>query len=368
MLSLSNNGIKSIESDHYTPITEDIYEIIMKCKSLLTDSKIDSIRVIIKEIVDINSIKRQIFLNGIIDMQNLLNYKTFLKIFEDYVTDLDCFFTLPEIFQHYDKILDNNNEGNIFDKVFYVNSSKKQSLININGNIINLEDLLKEEPIKGKLKLLIFWKTTNDIEFDMDIYLDIAKTYNNSIYIIFISNSDDFIQKKIYLHEKKFVHESNTKINDICDNIQYIFDDKFLFNKFFIIKFPWFTILDKNNNIYDSGILRIDEIKSRVSNFLGTNPESGKNINNLFWIDISDKIKKNIVKEINLMLSELNYNNIFFYIETNISIALDNYNSFFDIDAYFIGDLKGSNNQEFKDKATKICDSKKIKNINYIFD
>ena len=58
----SDSQINHNNSEDYIPIplNEDSYEIIMKCKTLLTDSKIDSIRIILKEIVEI------LFQNGLI--------------------------------------------------------------------------------------------------------------------------------------------------------------------------------------------------------------------------------------------------------------------------------------------------------------
>ena len=358
----SDSQINYNDSEDYIPIplNEDSYEIIMKCKTLLTDSKIDSIRIILKEVVDLKSIKRQIYINGTLSPQNKLNYQIFYNTFLDYISDLDSFSSLPKLF--------NDNEKNGFDKIYYIDPLKRNNLVNINGDVIELEELLNKEEIKEKLKLLIFWKKADDIEKDMDIYLNIAKTYNKYIHIIFISTSEDFVEKKLYLYNKKFYRENENSKTAFYNNIEYIFDDKFLFNKYFVIKFPWFTLLDKNNKIYDSGFLRKEELKNIIDNFLGNNPESGKNIDNLYWIDISNKIKINLVKEINLLLSEQNYNDVFFYIEMNISIALNEYNTVFDIDGYFIGDLNGKDRKEFQKIAKIICDSKKIKNIHYNLD
>ena len=78
----------------------------------------DSIRIIFKEIVDAQSIKRQIYINGIVDMPNKILYTHFLNVFLDYISDLDCFLNLPLIFQEYDKKLQNENDiknnNNIF--------------------------------------------------------------------------------------------------------------------------------------------------------------------------------------------------------------------------------------------------------------
>ena len=157
-----------IESEEYFSISENYYDILSDCKSLLTEQKMDSIRIIFKEIVDAQSIKRQIYINGIVDMPNKILYTNFLNVFLDYISDLDCFLNLPLIFQEYDKKLqtenDINNNNNIYDKVFYVNSANRQTIYNINGNIIYFEDLLEKEEIKNKLKLLIFWEEIKDIE------------------------------------------------------------------------------------------------------------------------------------------------------------------------------------------------------------
>ena len=350
------------DPDEYIPIpiNEDSYEIMMECKSLLRDSKIDSIRIILKEIVDLKSIKRQIYINGIISPQNKLNYKSFYNTFLDYISDLDSFLSLPNLF--------GNNLKNTYDRIYYIDPSKTNNLVNIKGDIIELEELLNKEEVKDKLKLLIFWKNADDIEKDMDIYLNLAKTYNKCIHLIFISTNEDFVEKKLYLNEKKFYRENENSKTAFYNNVEYIFDDKYLFNKYFVIKFPWFTLLDKNNNIYDSGFLRKDEIKNIIDNFLGNNPESGKNIDNLYWVDIGNKIKINLIKEINLLLSEKDYNDVFFYVEMNISIALQDYNTVIDIDGYFTGDLNGKDIKEFKRIAQNICDSKKIKNIHFNLD
>ena len=149
----------------------------------------------------------------------------------------------------------------------------------------------------------------------------------------------------------------------IENNIYYIFDEKFLFNKFHVIKCPWFVILNKNNDIFSSGILRLENIKNKIDNFIGTNPESGQNISNLFWIDLSNKIKLNLVRKINLELANNNYKNIHFFMETNSSIACDNLLSSFDIDAYFFGNLENKNIDKFRQFAEKICEKEKIKNF-----
>lgn len=88
------------------------------------------------------------------------------------------------------------------------------------------------------------------------------------------------------------------------DNIYFVFDENFLHNKYYVIKFPWFIILNKNNVILDSGLLWVEEIQGKIENFLGENPQSGQNINNLFWIDLSNKIKLNLVRKINLKLAK----------------------------------------------------------------
>ena len=179
-----------IESEEYFSINENYYDILSDCKSLLTEQKMDSIRIIFKEIVDAQSIKRQIYINGIVDMPNKILYTHFLNVFLDYISDLDCFLNLPLIFQEYDKKLQNENDvknnNNIYDKVFYVNSANRQTIYNINGNIIYFEDLLEKEEIKNKLKLLIFWEGIKDIESDIKQYLNIAKNYNKYLSIIFI--------------------------------------------------------------------------------------------------------------------------------------------------------------------------------------
>ena len=123
--------------------------------------------------------------------------------------------------------------------------------------------------------------------------------------------------------------------------------------------------MNKNNEIFDSGVLRPEELQDKIDNFLGENPESRQNINNLFWIDLSNKIKLNLIRKINLELTKKNYKNIYFYIETNTSIANENLMSSFDIDAYFIGSLKFQDFIVFKGFAEKICKEEKIKNIHF---
>jgi hypothetical protein len=149
------------------------------------------------------------------------------------------------------------------------------------------------------------------------------------------------------------------------DNICFIFDENFLHNKYYVIKFPWFVILNKKNDIFDSGILWVEEIQCKIENFLGENPKSGQNTNNLFWIDLSNKIKLNLVRKINLKLAQSNYKNIFFYIETNVSLSSKEIMSSFNIDAYFYGSLKFQDFKIFKGFAEKICKEEKIKNIHF---
>ena len=364
------------ESEEYFPVNENYYDILSDCKSLLTEQKMNSIRIIFKEIVDIQSIKRQIYINGIVDIPNKILYTHFLNIFMDYISDLDSFITLPLIFQEYDKKFQgekntNNNNDNIYDKVFYVNSANRQNIFNINGNIIYFEDLLEKEEIKNNVKLLIFWEGIKESETDIKQFLDIAKNYNKYLTVIFISDIGNFVKKKTFLQEKNFYRvlnsdgiNENEKFN-IKNNVYFIFDDKFLHSKYYVIKFPWFIILNKNNEIFDSGVLRPEELQDKIDNFIGENPESRQNINNLFWIDLSNKIKLNLIRKINLELAKKNYKNIYFYIETNTSIANENLMSSFDIDAYFIGSLKFQDFNVFKGFAEKICKEEKIKNIHF---
>ena len=364
------------ESEEYFPINENYYDILSDCKSLLTEQKMNSIRIIFKEIVDIQSIKRQIYINGIVDIPNKILYTNFLNIFLDYISDLDSFINLPLVFQEYDRKLQgenktNNNNDNIYDKVFYVNSANRQNIFNINGSIIYFEDLLEKEEIKKNLKLLIFWEGIKESESDIKQYLNLAKNYNKYLTVIFISDIGNFVKKKAFLQENNYYRvlnsdgiNENEKFN-INNNVYFIFDDKFLHSKYYVIKFPWFVILNKNNEIFDSGVIRAEEIQDKIDNFLGENPESKQNINNLFWIDLSNKIKLNLIRKINLELVKKNYKNIYFYIETNASIANENLMSSFDIDAYFIGTLKFQDFNVFKGFAEKICKEEKIKNIHF---
>ncbi len=362
------------ESFEYFSLNENYYDILSDCKSLLTEQKMDSIRIIFKEIVDVQSIKRQIYINGIVDIPNKILFNTFLNSFLDYISDLDSFINVPLIFQEYDKKLKNGNDTNnsIYNKVYYVNSSKRNNIYNINGNVIYLEDLLERNEFKKQLKILIFWNDINDI--DIQHYLNIAKNYNKYLSIIFISDIEGFIQKKKYLQENNYyriLNPDNPNDNSISnnkDNIYFVFDEKFLHNKYYVIKFPWLVILKENNEIFDSGILRPEEIQKKIDNYLGENPESQQNTNNLFWIDLSNKIKINLIRKINLELAKNNYKNIYFYIETNSSIASEKLMSSFDIDAYFIGSLKFQDFNVFKEFAEKICKEEKIKNINYNID
>ena len=364
------------ESEEYFPINENYYDILSDCKSLLTEQKMNSIRIIFKEIVDIQSIKRQIYINGIVDIPNKILYTNFLNIFLDYISDLDSFINLPLVFQEYDRKLQgenktNNNNDNIYDKVFYVNSANRQNIFNINGSIIYFEDLLEKEEIKKNLKLLIFWEGIKESESDIKQYLNLAKNYNKYLTVIFISDIGNFVKKKAFLQENNYYRvlnsdgiNENEKFN-INNNVYFIFDDKFLHSKYYVIKFPWFVILNKNNEIFDSGVIRAEEIQDKIDNFLGENPESKQNINNLFWIDLSNKIKLNLIRKINLELVKKNYKNIYFYIETNSSIANENLMSSFDIDAYFMGSLKFQDFNVFKGFAEKICKEEKIKNIHF---
>ena len=353
---------KPYDSEEYFPLNENYYDILSDCKSLLSENQLETIRIIFKEIVDINSIKRQIFINGIIDMSNKILYTQFLDTFLDYISELNSFINLPLIFQEKEN---NSPNKNIFDKVYYVTSTKRQNIYDINGNIIYLEDLLAQKEFEQKLKLLIFWNNEKDIEDNMNQYLSIAKNYNSLMNFIFISNIENFIQKKKFLEENNYYRVFDDNVGRIKDNIYYIFDDKFLINKYHLIKFPWFVILSKDNNIFSSGVLRLENIQNKIDNFIGNNPDSKQNISNLFWIDLSNKIKLNLVRKINLELSKNNYKNIHFYIETNSSIASNDLLSSFDIDAYFFGKLENQNIEEFKQFAERICEKEKIKNILY---
>ena len=361
------NG-KPNDSEEYLSINENYYDILSDCKSLLSDNNMNSIRIIFNEIVDINSIKRQIYINGIIDMSNEILYSQFLNTFLDYISELDSFINLPKIYQQeqdQEKSINNSGYKNIFDKVYYVTSSKRQNIYDINGNISYLEDLLAQKEFENKLKILIFWKDEKDLEENMSEYLSLAKNYNLYMNFIFISNINNFIQKKKFLQENNYYRILEDNNDKMKDNIYYIFDDKFLHNKYHVIKYPWFVILSKNNDIFCSGILRLENIKNKIDNFIGVNPDSKQNINNLFWIDLSNKIKLNLVRKINLELANNNYKNIHFYIETNSSIANENSLSSFDIDAHFFGFLESQNIDEFKQFAERICAKEKIKNIFY---
>lgn len=352
---------RAYETEEYMPLNENYYDILSSCKSLLSENKLDTIRIIFKEIVDINSIKRQIYLNGVIDISNKILYSQFLDTFLDYISELNSFINLPLIFQEQNKIT--NDFQNIFDKVYYVTSTKRQNIYDINGNITFLEDFLAQKDFDKKLKLLIFWKDNKDIEENMSQFLLIANNYSNNVNFIFITDIENFIQKKKFLIENNYYRVIDDKMEKIENNIYYIFDEKFLFNKFHVIKCPWFVILNKNNDIFSSGILRLENIKNKIDNFIGTNPESGQNISNLFWIDLSNKIKLNLVRKINLELANNNYKNIHFFMETNSSIACDDLLSSFDIDAYFFGNLENKNIDEFRQFAEKICEKEKIKNF-----
>ena len=357
---------KPKESEEYFPLNENYYDILSDCKSMLSENNMNTIRIIFKEIVDINSIKRQIFINGIIDMSTKILYTQFLNNFLDYVSELDSFMNLPLVFQEQENDI-NNKSGinNNFDKVYYVTSSKRQNIYDINGDILYFEDLLAGKEFEMKLKLLIFWKDENDLKENMEQYLSLAKDYNLYMNFIFISDITNFIQKKKFLQENNYYRALDEKIGKIKDNTYYIFDDKFLKNKYHLIKYPWFVILNKTNDIFASGILHIENIRNRIENFIRPNPDSKQNINNLFWIDLSNKIKLNLVRKINLELAQNNYQNIYFYIETNSSIACEDLLSSFDIDAHFFGNIEEQNIEEFKNFAERICEREKIKNIFY---
>ena len=342
----------SQESEEYFPSNENYYDILDDCKSLLIEQKIDFINIIFREIVDVQSIKRQIYIMGVVDLPNKILYSQFLNAFLDYISELDSFITLPKIFQQQNITTKNitDNKDYIYDKVLYVNSSKRQSVFNINGNKIFFEDLLENKGLKKDLKLLIFWRDIGDIERDINEYLNLARNYNKYLSIIFISDIEGYFKKKSFLQEKKYyrvldpdnlTENENANFND---NICFIFDENFLHNKYYVIKFPWFVILNKNNDIFDSG---------------------GQNTNNLFWIDLSNKIKLNLVRKINLKLAQSNYKNIFFYIETNVSLSSKEIMSSFNIDAYFYGSLKFQDFKIFKGFAEKICKEEKIKNIHF---
>ena len=290
-------------------------------------------------------------------------YIQFLDSFLDYISGLNSFISIPLIFQEQEENLNNPSNKNIFDKVYYVTSTKRQNIYDINGNIIYFEDFFAKSEFEQKLKLLIYWNEENDIKENMSQYLSIANKYNLYLNCVFISDIENFIKKKKFLQENNYYRVLDNKIRRINDNIYYIFDDKFLNNYYHVIKFPWYVILGKNNNIFSSGVLRLENIENKINNFIGINPESKQNINNLFWIDLSNKIKLNLVRKINLELVKNNYKNIHFFIETNSSIACNDLLSSFDIDAYFFGKLEDSNIDKFKAFAERICEKEKIKNI-----
>ena len=161
---------KPNDSEEYLSLNENYYDILSDCKSLLSDNNMNSIRIIFNEIVDINSLKRQIYINGIIDMSNEILYSQFLNTFLDYISELDSFINLPKIYQQeqdLEKSINNSGYKNIFDKVYYVTSSKRQNIYDINGNISYLEDLLAQKEFENKLKILIFWKNEKDLEENM---------------------------------------------------------------------------------------------------------------------------------------------------------------------------------------------------------
>ena len=354
------------ESEEYLPLNENYYDILSDCKELLSEQNMDSIRIIFKEIVDLNSIKRDIYINGVIELPNKISYLQFLNKFLDYISELDSFINLSSFYQEKDKIeIEQNNQKNNFDRVYYVSSTKRQNIYDIDGNRIFFENLLEQKEFEQKLKILIFWNDINDIESKIKQYLEIAKKYILNVNFIFISNIDNFIQKKTFLLENNYyrILDQNTKL--IKNNTYYIFDDKFLHSKYYVVKYPWYVILNKNNNIFDSGILRLENIENKIDNFIGINPESKQNISNLFWIDLSNKIKLNTIRKINLELNKHNYKNIHFYIETNSSIANKDLLSSFNIDAHFFGKLGNENIDRFKNFAEYLCEKEKIKNIFY---
>ena len=359
----------SKESEEYFPLNENYYDILDDCKSLLSEQKIDFIRIIFKEIVDVQSIKRQIYIMGVVDIPNKILYSKFLNIFLDYVSELDSFITLPKIFHQQEVSLKDHtdNKNDMYDKVFYVNSSNRQSIFNINGNKIFFENLLEKDGLKKDLKLLIFWKDIGDIEQDINEYLNLARNFNKYLSVIFISDIEGYFEKKSFLQDKKYIRvlDPDSLNENDNTNIYFAFDENFLHNKYYVVKFPWFVILKKDNNIFDSGILRVEEIQGKIENFLGENPQSGQNINNLFWIDLSNKIKLNLVRKINLKLAKSNYKNIYFYMETNVSVACEQIMSSFNIDAYFFGSLKFQDFKIFKEFAENICKEEKIKNIHF---
>ena len=80
MYQIAEEG-NPIESEEYFSINENYYDILSDCKSLLTEQKKDSILIVFKEIVDAQSIKRQIYINGIVDMPNKILYIIFSMFF-----------------------------------------------------------------------------------------------------------------------------------------------------------------------------------------------------------------------------------------------------------------------------------------------
>lgn len=358
-------------SEDYLPGNEESHDIILKCKSLLFESQIDSIRIIFHEIVDIKSIKREIFINGIVDMAYKSSYFPFLNKFQDYIADLDCFLAIPSLFKEVDKKFKVNNNDNFFDRVFYNNSFRSQNAYDINGNNFYMEDLLNTENIRNTYKFLIFWESLESI--NIEPILELANLSQNKITFFFISSIDNFIEKKIMLNEKQInyspvkakIQENNGNNIEISPNIFYIFDNRYLQSKYYVLKFPWLTIINKENLELYSSIFRNEEIESKINNFRNVHPTSVENTKNLVWVNITDNIKKSIIKEINEKLSKNGYKQVYFYMEMSAVIAKKGIDCIYNIDGYFIGTLKGQSFNAFKYFTNKICEEKKLKNIYY---
>ena len=87
---------------------------------------------------------------------------------------------------------------------------------------------MAQKDFDNKLKLLIFWKDNKDIEENMRQFLLIANNYSNMVNFIFITDIENFIQKKKFLIENNYYRVIDDKIEKIENNIYYIFDEKFM--------------------------------------------------------------------------------------------------------------------------------------------
>ena len=342
-----------IESDEYTLKTEDSFEVIKKLRELLSSSKLDSVRIIFEERTNIEEVRRKISTIGVVDHTMKLLYKNYIYNYEKYVSDLSCLIS---------------SQHQIISNITSIDSFRSQRIFDINGNPIVYSTLSEDKEMKKKLKLLIFYEDIDTV--NMEDVISLAKLYFEKLLIFVVSKLDNFIEKKEKLLDKRYYRniDKNTSIKDsfINKHITYLFDKDFLVNKYFCDRYPWCVILDKDDTILYQNDLTSMELKPVIKNYLSPNPKSLKNLDNLFWVDLPNSIKLNLVRDFNLKLQSNGFKYVYFRVETYAIIAKENLLSTFDINAIFSGYVKDERElKSLREFGDKLCESKDISNVQY---